>query len=183
MLIFLRSLLLAVVLAGTFFACAAQETAPTFTILITTKPGTFKSGSELRVNVLLTNISDHPIELYVDKRGAAELEGYLIEVRDIQGRLQRTSRYYWSLGRRGGSRLRVPKGSEHDYSDGEEEGLAPGSFGYVNPYPGKTNDAWFDVSKVYGPLPPGKYTIQVQRTDEESKVVVKSNMITVNITN
>lgn len=177
-----RSVLGAMALAGAVLACASPAAAPTFTILITAKQNSFQSGSELKVNVLLTNISDHPIELLVDKRGAAELEGYTIEVRDMAGHLQRTSRYYWSFWRMGGSKLRAPKGTEGDYSDNRHDGLVPGSLGYVNPQPGKTNEAWFDVNKLYAPLPPGRYTIQVQKVDEESKTTVVSNTITVSIT-
>jgi hypothetical protein len=179
--IFQRSLLLVLTFAGTCSTCLAQEAAPTFTVLITAKQSTVQSGSELSVSALLTNISGHPIVVLMDGGRAAELEGYLIEVRDSQGRIQRTSRYYWSIGRIGGSKLRAPKGSDQDYSDNQYEALRPGSFGYINPYPGKTNESWFDVNKLYAPLAPGKYTIQVQRTDEESKTVVKSNVITVTI--
>jgi len=177
-----RPLVLALALAGVCLICAAQEAAPTFSLLISTKQSAVQIGSELKVNIVLTNITDHPIWVGVEKTREAELEGYAIEVRDERGRLQRTSHYYWSLGRIGRSKLRVPKGSEQDYSDNHYDGLRPGSFANLNPDPGKTNEAWFDVSTLYAPLAPGRYTIQVQRTDEESKTEVKSNIITVNIT-
>ena len=38
-----------------------------------------------------------------------------------------------------------------------------------------------DLNKLYD-LQPGKYTIQVERLDEDGKTVVKSNTITVNVT-
>jgi hypothetical protein len=182
MAVFHRWLLVAVAFVSMSLSCAAQETAARFTILISTAQGTAQAGSEIRVNVLLTNTSDHPIWVYVEKGAAAELEGYSIEVRDSQGRLQRTSRYYWSIGRRGGSTMRVPAGSEQDYSDNHYAASGEGSGGYVNPHPGETKQAWFDVNKLYAPLAPGKYTVQVQRTDEERKAVVKSNVITLTVT-
>jgi hypothetical protein len=84
------------------------------------------------------------------------------------------------MGRMG--RAVAPKGSEQDYSDGRYEGSGEGSGGRVNPQPGEAKESWFDLNKLYAPLAPGKYTIQVQRTDEESKTVVKSNVITVTVT-
>jgi len=92
--VFRRSLPLVLALGCIGLIRAAQEAAPTFTILITAKQDVAQSASELRVSVLLTNTSDHPINVYMDKRRAAELSGYLIDVRDSQGRIPRTSRYY-----------------------------------------------------------------------------------------
>lgn len=128
---------------------------------------------------MLTNTSSHQIWIYVDKNRAAELEGYLIEVRDSQGQLQHTSHYYWSLAQDGAAK--APKGSEGDYSDNRREGPDSGSGGKVNPEPNGSNESRFDVNKLYAPLAPGKYTIQVQRTDEETKTEVKSNVITIDM--
>jgi hypothetical protein len=167
-------------LAAAQFHCAAQESTPRFTITIGTKQSTAQSGSEIRVNVSLRNISDHPIWIYRDTGLSAEMEGYSVEVRDVEGRLQRTSRYYWSIGRFSGGK--VPPGSEQDYSDNQYDGPGFRSGGRVNPDPAETRESWFDVNKLYIPLLPGKYTVQVQRIDDETKTVVKSNILTLTVT-
>jgi hypothetical protein len=48
--------------------------------------------------------------------------------------------------------------------------------------PGKTFSDAMIANKFYDLSKPGKYKIQVQRTDPASKVVVKSNVITVTVT-
>lgn len=180
MLVFHRCFLVALALTSMSLISTAQEPAATFTILISAKQSTAQTGSEIKVNVSLKNISDHPIWVYVDKGAAAEMEGYSVEVRDSQGRLQRTSRYYWSIGRF--IRGKVPKGSEHDYPDNQYDGPSVGGGGKVNPDPGETKASWFDVNKLYAPLKPGEYTVQVQRIDEETKTTVKSNVLTLTVT-
>ncbi len=77
---------------------------------------------------------------------------------------------------------RAPEGSERDYSDNRREVPGTFSFGYRNPGPGETDETSFDVNKLYAPLAPGKYTIQVERTDEETNLVVKSNILAVEVT-
>ena len=182
--VFYRSMRFALALAGICLTCSAQEAKAAFTIVIAAKQATVQAGSEIRVSALLTNVSDHVIWVYVDKGRAAELESYLVEVRDSQGRIQRTSRYYWSLGRLGSGRAPawVPDGSAQDYSDGRYEGSDEGGGGNVNLLPGETNEAFVDVNKLYAPLQPGTYSIQVQRIDKESKIAVKSNVLTLTVT-
>jgi hypothetical protein len=48
--------------------------------------------------------------------------------------------------------------------------------------PGKSDKNAMIVNKFYNLSRPGKYKIQVQRTDPTSKAVVKSNIITVTAT-
>jgi hypothetical protein len=174
----------ALALAAICLASRAQEATATFTVALAAKQTTVHAGSEIRLSALLTNVSNHVIWVDVDKYRAAELEGYLVEVRDGQGRIQRTSRYYWSLGQLGGGRVPpwVPSGTEQDYSGGPYEGSGEGSWLRINLQPGETNEALVDVGKLYAPLEPGKYSVQVQRVDKESKVAVKSNVVTLEVT-
>jgi len=171
---------LALALTGIAFLCAAQPAEPTFKVVISSELATVRTGAELTVKVVLTNTSDHRITVLTDRGMATELSDYRIQVRDSQGRIQRTSRYYWSVGQSG--MARVPEGSERDYSDNRREG--PGAFDFwrPNPAPGETVETSFDVNKLYAKLPPGKYTIQVERIDEETKAVVKSNILNIDVT-
>jgi hypothetical protein len=181
---FYRSLLLPMAIAGICCARPPQEAAPPFTITISAKQGVVQAGSEIAFTVSLKNVSDHQIAIYVENRRAAELEGYLIEVRDAEGRIQRTSHYYWSLGRFGGGMrppALVPRGSEQDYSDNRADGPDEGSGANAGLWPGRSNEARFDLNKLYAPLQPGKYTVQVQRIDPESKAAVKSNVVTLEV--
>lgn len=47
----------------------AQSTSPSFTIAIGTPQSTLKVGSEIRVNIVLTNTTNHDIQIY---RGRGE---------------------------------------------------------------------------------------------------------------
>ena len=48
--------------------------------------------------------------------------------------------------------------------------------------PGESLKDSISISKMYDMTKPGKYQVQVQRTDPESKVIVKSNTIGITVT-
>ena len=48
--------------------------------------------------------------------------------------------------------------------------------------PGATFEDHVDLTSIYDLSQPGKYTVQVQRTDAVSKTLVKSNTVTVTVT-
>jgi hypothetical protein len=125
-----------------------------FAITISTPEPTIKAGSALLLEMFLTNGLDHPA--VIDNA----LTKYDVEVLDSHGKLAPLTTNGQDLRKKigwgGGPRFTVQPGDD----------LRGGVY----------------VDKLYDISRPGQYTIQVARTDEDSKVVVKSNTITVNVT-
>jgi hypothetical protein len=67
------------------FACLGQSKT-SFTLSISTNTPTVKKGAELRLDLTVANLSDHPITVYEDGHGYAEAANE-IEVRDASGAL------------------------------------------------------------------------------------------------
>jgi hypothetical protein len=66
-------------------ACFGQSKT-SFTLSISTYAPTVKKGAELRLDLTVANLSDHPITVYEDGHGYAEAANE-IEVRDASGEL------------------------------------------------------------------------------------------------
>ena len=142
---------------------SAQGANPTFSLSITATQDVIKARSAITVKVVLTNISDHKIG-FLWFRGDAGGDD-LLNVRDSQGNPVRPAPRTW-VGEDGRHYARIRHhGAFYDYLE-----------------PGQAEKGELDVSKSYILTQPGKYMIQVQRTDDESKSVVKSNTVTVTVT-
>jgi len=144
-------------------AGSAQGTNPTFSLSISAAQEVVKSGSAVTVQVVLTNISDHKI-------GFPWLLGhpawnYELNVRDSQGNAVQPAPRNW-----------VDKDGRHHAR------IRAGSVTALSLEPGEAMKHEFDVRDFKTLAQPGKYTIQVQRTDDESKSEVKSNTLTVTVT-
>jgi hypothetical protein len=128
-----------------------------FTIAIGTVGNTFKLGAKIPVQVVLTNTSDHDINAAVGKGDAAEDAGYVLEVWDAKGDHSPETKLK---------------------SVGKEVSSAVG----VTLSPGQSVKNRMIVNEFYYLTSPGKYQIQVSLTDPDTKVVVRSNKITVTVT-
>lgn len=122
------------------------------------------------VLVNLTNTSDKDVFLSGVCAPKADVDGFRIEVADAQGKVApETSVLRWLRGES------VPKPEEPVTAgtSGPRCGIVP---------PKQFSNGGFVLNRFYDLTKPGRYTIQVQRTDPTSKVTVKSNTITVTVT-
>lgn len=125
-----------------------------FTLSISTTEDIINVGSEVFVALEVTNTSDR-LSFY--DPSITKLDP---QVRDSQGNTAPLTQAGRDLRRIYGA------GGSHAF------GINPGD---------TMSGGRIIVSKIYDMTRPGKYTIQVSRVDEESKVIVKSNIITVTV--
>ena len=157
---------------STFFSIsngAAQSTpGASFSITINTFQSNVKTGSEIRITILLKNVSDHEIEI---PRTLGENRGdsfHTLEVRDNRGNVTPKTQLRREI-------------EEHGTANGQIVFQGGSVFTQVLK-PTETIREGIVVTNIFDLTKPGKYTIQCQRFDEESKTIVKSNMITVTVT-
>jgi hypothetical protein len=155
---------------GFLAAVFGQPKQPAFSITINA-PDVISAGSEPKLSIVLKNTSDHEIML---GRSVQPDQGELhhdVEVRDDKGDLAPETEYHRKIK---GRLPTIP-------------GKAPpppnvSSVIFIPMKPGETRKDDLTLSKLYDLGKPGKYTIQLSRFDEDTKAVVKSNTITVNVT-
>lgn len=145
--------------------------APSFSMTISTAQIVFKTGTDVKLEIIVKNISDHDVG--VDKSpGENSGESHnKVEVFDDKGIPVRETGYKRALEGNGGydevsGRIIIPMGSTMT----------------IFLKPGETLKDGITVNKLYYLDKPGKYTIQCQRFDEERNSWVKSNKITVTVT-
>jgi len=137
-------------------------------IAITPAPDSGKAGNPVVIKATLTNNSNHDISIW-RVIGEGEYQ-YQVDVRDVKGNLPQDTKLGKKLNGHVDLSLLDPKDL---VSSGVCFTLAAGK--------SVTYDV--NVSKLYELTMPGKYTIQVQSQDPESFAIVKSNVITVTLTN
>lgn len=140
-----------------------------FTIRIRTSHDSFKSGAEVAVAINLTNTSDKEIFFTGTCAPKADVNGFKVEVDDSHGNIAPETNLLRSL--RGEP---VPKPKElASGTSGPGCGVVP---------PGHFVNSGFVLNRFYDLTQSGQYKLQVERLDSASKVVVKSNTITLTIT-
>ncbi len=149
-------------------ALAQVRTAASFTLAIAAHQKAAKAGSDVRIEIVVTNVSRRDITVSRSNgEGQAELSGYTAEVRDRKAHLISETTY--------GRGLR-----------GEESSSAGPIVSITSDlvYPLQPNQQLKDVlivNKLRDMSQPGVYVVQVQRTDPDSGILVKSNKITVRV--
>ena len=147
-------------------AAASEAPQPRVAVTITLPQTVLKADSEVRIGVSIKNTSnqDHFISKH---REQGHAESYnRIEVRDDKGNL-----------------VPVVKPREAPRTkDGLVTALATWSEPAVDLKPGETLQDEIVASEMFDLHRPGKYTIQVKTFDQTSKTFVKSNIITVTVT-
>jgi hypothetical protein len=154
----LKALLLTVIslMAG---VCAAQShksaKPPKFSITISTKESTVKAGSEVQIQIAITNISEEKVML----AAAPRVFPYEVDIRDTNGNL-------------------LPQMERGKEMREWQQGVTYGEFvTFLRPSETQQMDCvaseWNDMNN------PGTYVIQVQRWGHPS---VKSNKLTVTVT-
>ena len=125
-----------------------------------------EAGSPVWVLVKIENNSDSDLRVYRAISSDMDQGGWVygVDVFDDKGNPGHETKFY-----------RVAQGRDPDIS-------VRTSGGAIKLKPGKFITDRVNVSKLYDLNEQGKYTIQIQRFDSESKTFLKSNEITVTIT-
>jgi len=130
-----------------------------FTITLSAPDNEVQVGSDARVAITLTNMSDHQI-LFGHRPGANNPEfSYRIEVRNAGGHVVEATEY----------------GSEAQ----QRQQMESRTVDYVQP--GGTTVQTAHIAKLVVLTRPGRYTVQVSRRVGEKGVVVRSNELTLNV--
>jgi len=145
-----------------------QGARPLFVLGISAAPDVIKAGSAVTIRSVVTNVSNEKI--WVVSLG----EDVRYHVWDSRGFPVRRAKP--NLDR---ARLRLQQ-DKHGQSSIVQYVTARGVWFPVQP--GQTVEDDFVISDFYDLTRPGKYTVQAERTDPESQSIVKSNTITVAVT-
>ncbi len=141
-----------------------------FSLTVSSEASTVKTGEPVWVVVVLGNQSDHEIPVYKAWSDDADQGGwvYKVEVQDDKGTTVPETTFY---------RHRQGHLTAEEDAKGGVMVMRSGSLIFLKP--GKTITDKVNVSKLSDLSRPGKYRIQFQRFDPESKTFVKSNAIAV----
>jgi hypothetical protein len=162
-----------------FLACAehavGQKVAPdgrkaSFTMSISLKERTVKPGSEVQVAVELTNGSTERIWLWRSRTGPPP---YTIKLLDREGKGA-------ALTAKGRA---FQKGEAVIRENGRIVRAFPGSGEQASVAPGETVKDSVSIDDQFDLTQPGTYTIQLERIDPVTELLVKSNSVTLTVAN
>ena len=160
--------------AALFAVILSMAATPSFaahplSIHIKTSHTSFKAGDQIKVSINFRNISDKPVAFSGACAPKGDVDGFRIEVTDGQGNsAPETNVLRWLRGEPGSKPPELTSGTS-----GPACGAVP---------PGGFENSGFVANRFYNLSKPGKYTIQVERTDSATNLAVRSNTITVTVT-
>lgn len=147
-----------------------QPVTPVFSLAISTAKGVVKTGSPIQIDITVKNVSDHGISLstfYI--RPNVETSDRVTIVDADGSKSLETELARRSLG----------------HSTPEDESRSPtvvtGKLVFLNLKAGQSFTYQLNVNELYDLSVPGKYSIQIERLNDEGNVSVKSNKITVTV--
>jgi hypothetical protein len=146
-------------------AQAQHPPSPTFSITLHAAQSTMRVGDPVRMTITLTNTSKSAIVIAQDKSRKGDFT-YAIAVRDAEQKEAPWTDYHRAL-----------RGESTTTPMVVISGVGPQSL-----EPGKSTVDSLDINDLYDLRMPGKYTIQVERADSAGKNLVKSNRVTLTIT-
>lgn len=148
-----------------------QQVMPVFSLAISTAKGFVKTGSPIQIDITVKNVSDHSISLstsYIHPN--VEISDRVTIVNADGSKSLETELARRSLG----------------HSTPEDESRSPtiatGKLVFLDLKAGQSFTYQLNVDELYDLGVPGKYSIQVERLNDEGNVSVKSNKITVTVT-
>ena len=168
--------LIAVLILVPLRPLAAQSADPAFSLSISAKPEIAAPGEELILSIVLTNKTPQQIFFQTDRYHPET--NYTIHVTDPSGEAAgKTRAYRMATGDRTGKDAAAPP------ADPTRTIISIGSVGISGVAPGKTMEERTALNGLFDLTRPGRYTIHVEKKDDTSKAVVKSNVVTVRIGN
>jgi hypothetical protein len=167
-----------------------------FSITISAAQSVFKADSEVRIRLVFKNTSGEEVPYARSLGTGVEPQGEIftdVEVRDAKGELAPETKYYRLLRGKPDTSANPPapeKSGEAPATSGRPEPrpMFRWSFTGVMLRPGEFREEDIVVSKLYDLSQPGRYTISATRrlsdvtTDPNSKLIAKSNTLTITIT-
>ena len=146
---------------------------PSITIRISTQADEVALGSEIKIDIAVTNVSAQEISLPADKSDKAELCGFrVVLLGDAPSNIKMT-KYHWELTGR-----RAPK---EKVLNPDENIVIEDSVGPVQMEPGRTIDYYSKLNDLYHVNTPGVYKVQVEKADPVTNAVVKSNVLVLTV--
>jgi hypothetical protein len=144
---------------------STQPSKPRFSLTISTPKNVVTSGSDVIVKIVLTNTTDKPIYIYYSmSKDPGELD-YSMTVRNEKGEL-------------------APQ-TEHGRKVKGYDSTPPIAMSIneiaVSVEPGQTTGGQINVTKLHNLSQPGKYTIRIERWDQENKAWAESNTLVVTV--
>jgi hypothetical protein len=171
---FLKLLPMVTLLAAAIGYGAGKAPLP-YSITISTPNLIVKAGSQVRITIIVKNITDRKVPV-MQSNGVDEGEfNYDLDIRDEQGKQAPET-----------NELRSLRGEPDEHGHRHASYIVSEITYYLKP--GETLQDGIIANKLYDLSKPGKYTIQVSRYKPEygkhgfSKARVKSNKITLTVT-
>jgi hypothetical protein len=149
-------------------AVAQSTVAASISITIATDQNNVQTGSEIKVAILLKNVSHNEIGIAKLLGGNRGDSFCALKVRDHNGNVPPKTELLREFEEHGtvNGQIALPMGSVFEQTVKPSESIKD----------------WTVVSNIYDLTKPDRYRIQCQGFDEESKTVAKSNTITVTVT-
>ena len=159
--------LLVFALSASEIAAQSNPEKPKFSLTIKAQRSEVAVGSDIQIEITITNTSDDPL-IFASGRHGNLPDGYEYDVHDEQGTMAvKFGKRYVQLP--DGNILQLPSRPAGSHSLGGQ-GIQPG----------KSIDELATISDVYQLNHPGKYTIQVSRKEPWSPTIY-SNTITISV--
>jgi hypothetical protein len=149
---------------------SAQGTSPSFSVAISVLQGVVARGSAVKVTIILKNTSNQDI---VIPRSNANDQGEFhnkITIRDEEGNL---------VADKATIAAHIDRKKD---TQSELTSLTMETVINFTLKPGESLKDGIKLSEIYDISKPGKYSIEVERTDDTTNTVVKSNTITLTVT-
>ncbi len=164
------SVVIRILVAAVASLTAAEVASPEYSLTIGAGSGTFKRGTDVKIQIVLANLTDHQISIArLNDTNGPEFE-YVFDVRESDRRSVPLTRY-------GRASHGTPDAGDVRQGCGDCSGFSED----VAPHEKITDE--ISVTKIHDLSKPGKYTVQVSRfNDDGLKTLVKSNTITITIT-
>jgi len=162
-----------VVCADAQVAKSTTDTGPAFSLSLSAKQAQVKVGESIQLVVSLKNTSKKLIYVGKEHHKSGKVDyGYHVIALDDGGNMPTKTRYYrYMMGES------LPDGLMNDVIN--EVG---GRIEFLPLQPGESIESDVNVMRFYNIELPGKYEIWVELYDDQSKIRVKSNTITVTVT-
>jgi hypothetical protein len=143
----------------------SQNTKPSHSLTLTTSQDAVRVGSPILVNVTVTNFTDREMIDSMIKGEPIPKYAVVMDIRDSQGNARPDTEEYRQLKK---SMLENPRRT--------------GSVAFSSLKPGESDHDTIEVNRYFDMSEAGIYTIQLREPDFDGKPGVKSNAITVTVT-
>jgi hypothetical protein len=146
-----------------------QSSSASFSVTLKMSQTVVHLGSEIKIEAVLTNQSNHEKWFGIDGGGLRGEFTYEIGTLDHEGHEPSKTQYFHAV-----------RGEDSPSPDGKTQLVLTRRMTQRPVKPGDSLTEFISFNKLYD-LKPGTYTVQVERADDETKTVVKSNVVTITI--